>query len=170
MLRSESQYIERPARDGVRSENNRRETEAYAVFAQNRFGFGRFSVTPGLRFESVDYLRRNRLNGAEGDETLDEVIPSLGATFQINDRYTAFASAHRGFAPRGWGRTAGDFLLGGILETTPLTRHDRPVARFARYLHKHPLVAAAVSTGELAAGVALAGGRSRFGRRRHGAA
>ncbi|MGQ0528579.1 MAG: TonB-dependent receptor family protein [Panacagrimonas sp.] len=87
------------ARDGVRVENNRRETEAYAVFVQNRFGFGRFSITPGLRFESIDYLRRNRLNGVEGDDTLDEIIPSLGATFEINPSYTAFASVHRGFAP-----------------------------------------------------------------------
>lgn len=87
------------ARDGVRSEDNRRETEAYAVFAQNRFGIGRFAITPGLRFESIDYLRRNRLTGAEGDETLDELVPSLGATFEISPAYTAFASVHRGFAP-----------------------------------------------------------------------
>lgn len=87
------------AREGTVSEDNRRETDAYAVFAQNRFGFGRFAITPGLRFESVDYLRRNRLNGVEGDETLDELIPSLGATFEVTDAYTAFASVHRGFAP-----------------------------------------------------------------------
>lgn len=103
------------ARDGTVSEDNRRETEAYAVFAQNRFGFGRFAITPGLRFESVDYFRSNRLTGRDGDESLDEVIPSLGATFELTDRYTVFASAHKGFAPP---RTE-DLISNGNATTDP---------------------------------------------------
>ena len=87
------------AREGVEVESNKRETEAYAVFVQNRFDFGRLAVTPGLRFEAIDYLRRNRLTGDEGEESLDQLIPSLGATFDLSPRYTAFASVHRGFAP-----------------------------------------------------------------------
>lgn len=87
------------ARDGSVSERNKRETEAYAAFVQNRFGFGRLAVTPGLRYERIDYLRRNRLNGDEGEEELDALIPSLGATFTLTPAYTLFASAHRGFAP-----------------------------------------------------------------------
>ena len=86
-------------RGGAQAESNKRETDAYAAFAQNRFGFGRFAVTPGLRFESVDYLRRNRLVGREGKESLSEVIPSLGATFEVTERTTVFASVHEGFAP-----------------------------------------------------------------------
>lgn len=105
------------------------------------------------------------LGGIVGEEArLHAFVTAFGVPESVVGAGFDEDGAHRGFAPRGWGRTAGDLLLGGILETTPLTRHDRPVARFARYLHKHPLVAAAVSTGELAAGVALAGGRSRFGR------
>lgn len=87
------------AREGAQSESNKREAEAYAVFVQNRFGFGRFAVTPGLRYEAIDYLRRNRLTGEEGEESLDELIPSLGATLALSKRYTVFASVHRGFAP-----------------------------------------------------------------------
>lgn len=87
------------ASDGTVSERNKRETEAYAAFVQNRFGFGRFAVTPGLRYERIDYLRRNRLNGDQGSEELDALIPSLGATFALTPAYTLFASVHRGFAP-----------------------------------------------------------------------
>ena len=87
------------ARDGTLAENNRRETEAVAVFAQNRVVFGRLAITPGLRFESVDYLRRNRLNGDEGDDQIDQLIPSLGLSYDLSERYTGYASIHQGFAP-----------------------------------------------------------------------
>lgn len=87
------------ARDGTVSERNKRETEAYAAFVQNRFGFGRLAVTPGLRYERIDYQRRDRLTGLEGQDELDALIPSLGATFTLTPAYTVFASVHRGFAP-----------------------------------------------------------------------
>lgn len=87
------------ARDGTLSEDNRRETEALALFVQNRFDFGRFAITPGLRFESIDYLRRNRLTGVQGKDTLEELIPSLGATFELAPHYTVYGSVHRGFGP-----------------------------------------------------------------------
>lgn len=86
-------------RDGTVAEDNRRETEAIALFLQNRFDFGRLSITPGLRYEWIDYTRRNRLTDVEGDDRLEEVIPSVGATFELAPRYTLYASAHRGFAP-----------------------------------------------------------------------
>lgn len=70
----------------------------------------------------------------------------------------------RQFTPRGWGLTFVDFMLGGLTETTPLTRRDRPIARFSRFLRKRPLLGASLSTAELAAGAALSRGRSRIGR------
>lgn len=72
-------------------------------------------------------------------------------------------ATHR-FAPRGWLPLAGDILVGGVSEMTPLTRRGRPLARLARALRERPLLGAAVSTGELAAGLAMTRSRSRFGR------
>lgn len=83
---------------GIR-ENNTRDVEAIAAFAQTRLDFGRFALTPGLRFEHVSYERENFLNGARGDSSLREWIPGLGATFVLRDGVVLFAGAHRGFAP-----------------------------------------------------------------------
>ncbi|BDZ38926.1 hypothetical protein [Microbacterium suwonense] len=58
----------------------------------------------------------------------------------------------------------GDVVMAGITETVPLTRRDRPVARWSRLLRKRPLLGAALSVGELSVGVALGRGRSRLGR------
>jgi Fe(3+) dicitrate transport protein len=80
-------------------EDNAREVEATSAFAQNRFVLGRWTVTPGIRLESVDYWRRNNVTGQAGATSLREWIPGVGATFAIGEATTLFAGAHRGFAP-----------------------------------------------------------------------
>jgi Fe(3+) dicitrate transport protein len=80
-------------------EDNAREVEATAAFAQNRFLLGAWTVTPGVRFESIAYWRRNNLTGLAGSTSLREWIPGVGATYAFGDRTTAFVGVHRGFAP-----------------------------------------------------------------------
>ena len=72
-----------------------------SAFVQNRFDFGRWTVTPGVRFEHVDYERTDNLTGATGESTVDEVIPGIGATFDVLPETVVFAGVHRGFAPPG---------------------------------------------------------------------
>lgn len=105
------------------------------------------------------------LGGIAGEDArLRAFVAAFGVPASLIDAGFDENGAGRRFAARGWARTAGDLLLGGIIEMVPLTRRDRPVARIARFLRKRPVVGAAVSTAELAAGVALSGGRSRLGR------
>ena len=85
---------------GIREDSDR-SVEAMSAFAQNRFEFGRWTVTPGVRFEHVDYERTDNLTGASGKSTIDEVIPGIGATFEMLPETVLFAGAHRGFAPPG---------------------------------------------------------------------
>lgn len=80
-------------------EDNAREVEAASAFAQNRFVLGRWSVTPGIRFESIDYWRRNDLTGQAGATSLSEWIPGVGMTYAAGNATTVFAGVHRGFAP-----------------------------------------------------------------------
>jgi Fe(3+) dicitrate transport protein len=80
-------------------EDNAREVDAASAFAQNRFLVGRWTVTPGVRFESVDYWRRNNITGQAGATSLREWIPGVGMTYAVGATTTVFAGAHRGFAP-----------------------------------------------------------------------
>ncbi len=86
------------SRDGRLVEDNKRRTQAYSAFWQNRLSRGRFAFTPGLRVEHVRYYRNNRLNGAVGRTELTELIPGLGLSYTQGD-LTLFAGVHRGFAP-----------------------------------------------------------------------
>ncbi len=88
----------RSVNGGVR-EDNRRDVRALALFWQTRFDFGKLGIAPGVRYERIDYDRQNFLNGARGTAELDQVIPGLGVTYDVTDRVSVFAGAHRGFAP-----------------------------------------------------------------------
>ncbi len=85
---------------GIR-ENSERDVDALAAFWQTRFILGRFGITPGLRFEQVDYERRDLATGARGESSVSEVIPGLGLTYEPVDGTVLFAGAHRGFSPPG---------------------------------------------------------------------
>ncbi|MFN2386667.1 MAG: TonB-dependent receptor domain-containing protein [Thermoanaerobaculia bacterium] len=91
------------ARDGRLVEDNRRETEAFSAFAQERLRLGAWTVTPGVRVEHVRYERTNRLGnaglGVSGSTELTQLVPGLGVSRNFGPTVTAFAGIHRGFAP-----------------------------------------------------------------------
>jgi Fe(3+) dicitrate transport protein len=110
------------SRSGVIVENNSRKNQAYSGFVQNRFHFGDWTVTPGVRIEHIEFQRTNRLAnagaGVSGRTDLTQVVPGLGVSYSPGARLTVFAGAHRGFAPP---RTE-DIInnaTGGVIELDP---------------------------------------------------
>ncbi len=85
---------------GIR-ENSERDVDALSAFVQTRLAFGRFGITPGVRFEDIDYERRDLTTGLSGRTSTSEVIPGLGATFEPATGTVVFAGVHRGFSPPG---------------------------------------------------------------------
>jgi Fe(3+) dicitrate transport protein len=110
------------SRSGLLVENNERRNQAYSGFAQNRFIFGDWTITPGVRIEHIEYQRTNRLAnsglGVSGRTALTQVIPGFGISYSPTPKLVVFAGAHRGFAPP---RTE-DIInntTGGIIELDP---------------------------------------------------
>ena len=68
---------------------------------QNRFIFGKWSMTPGVRVESVSYERQNLLAGqqATGHSTITEPLPSFALDYDPIKEASLFFGVHRGFAP-----------------------------------------------------------------------
>jgi Fe(3+) dicitrate transport protein len=94
-------------------ENQLRYATALAAFAQSSLEVGRLSIVPGVRIEMVDYERRNlpvdillagRPSGAQtvetsGSQSLDQLVPGIGASYRITDEISLYGGVHRGFAP-----------------------------------------------------------------------
>lgn len=88
-------------KDGPTVEDNEREASAVSLFAHNKLSFGAFSITPAVRYEDIDYSRRNNLTGARGTAQFSEVIPGISVGFDPTKNFLLFAGVHEGFAPPG---------------------------------------------------------------------
>lgn len=86
-------------RSGTLVEDNTRYADAVSGFVTFDFDYGAFSISPGVRMESISYERRNGLSGAAGGTDLTEVIPGLGLTYEIGPSLVVYGGVHRGFSP-----------------------------------------------------------------------
>ncbi len=94
------------------SQSNRvSEATAQAVFFQDRVEIGRWSLTPGVRYESIDFSRTDyavddptRIAPERVREThVDAWIPGLGVGYEVDAGIDLFGGVHRGFGPPGPG-------------------------------------------------------------------
>lgn len=86
--------------------------EAVALFVQDEIAFGRWSVTPGIRFETIDFTREDygkndpERSGAQlsvRTNSVDAWIPGVGVSWRASDTISLFGGLHKGFAPPGPG-------------------------------------------------------------------
>lgn len=88
--------------NGGLKENNFRYADALALFAMADLKFDKFTLTPGVRFEDIDYKRINALNPAAiitGQSDLQKTILGLGALYEITPNLVVYSGVHNGFAP-----------------------------------------------------------------------
>jgi Fe(3+) dicitrate transport protein len=83
---------------GVR-EQNVRQARALSGYLQNTARVGDFALTGGVRYESIEFERSNKLLGRRGGSDLQALIPGAGVTWTPDPRLTVFAGVHRGFSP-----------------------------------------------------------------------
>lgn len=83
--------------------NRIQEADALAVHIYDRIEFGKWILTPGIRFEDIQQ-KRTRFNDGEMRTFRDDrendtqvVLPGLGALYKIDESFTLVAGAHKGF-------------------------------------------------------------------------
>lgn len=82
--------------------------EAQSIYVQDEISFGKFIVTPGIRYESVD-LEQRRWAGTDPGRIaattsvvrseVDEVISGVGTVYRMSDAWTLLGGVHKGFNP-----------------------------------------------------------------------
>ncbi len=90
------------------SQSNRvSDARALALFIQDRIDVGSWSVTPGVRFETIHFTRTdyrtddpNRIAPDRVRENgVNVLIPGIGASYAVRDELRLFGGVHRGFSP-----------------------------------------------------------------------
>ena len=93
--------------------NRVQEARATAIHFQDRITFGRWTITPGLRYEDIDQRRtryetragRTEAPASRAPDNLRDVranttrvwLPGVGASYRATDAWRVFAGMHKGF-------------------------------------------------------------------------
>ena len=107
--------MERTSEGSRGSQSNRiSEAQALAFYVRDTIQSGRWTFSPGVRFEAIDYSRLD-FGIADPDRTgsalsarantVRQWIPGFGVNFSLDRDAELFAGVHRGFAPPGPGAT-----------------------------------------------------------------
>lgn len=98
------------------TDSNRIETaSAVSFFVLDEINWGALTLTPGVRFESIELKRRDfgktdpARTGAAlvvKENDVDVTIPGLGVTYGVSDSISLLAGVHKGFTPPGAGSSA----------------------------------------------------------------
>jgi Fe(3+) dicitrate transport protein len=80
---------------------------AYSVFVQDKMTFGNLQITAGVRYENVNLARDDwgktdplRIDEAAARRNgVDALLPSVGATYRLDDNWTLLAGVQKAYAP-----------------------------------------------------------------------
>jgi Fe(3+) dicitrate transport protein len=75
------------------------ETDAHAVYVDDRIAYGAWRITPGVRFEKIDSQRTERAGNRDFDTSNDKALPSLNAAYLVDRALTVFANYGTSFGP-----------------------------------------------------------------------
>lgn len=83
--------------------NRVQEAQATAMYLRNTIELGNWTLTPGLRYESIDQKRTRYTGGAERvfrdsrENQTNVLLPGFGAIYKVNDELSLVAGVHKGF-------------------------------------------------------------------------
>ena len=75
------------------------ESKALAIYLQDTIEVGDWTVTPGIRYETLDQTDNNYGSDAFGDAELSMIAGGIGASYKVNENWTGFGGVFRGFSP-----------------------------------------------------------------------
>lgn len=85
---------------GSLQEDAHSEVQAHAAYLDNRLELGRWTLTPGLRYEYVTESRLDRVKGIEDAQvSFREWLPSLNVLYAVDAQTNLYASWNTTFAP-----------------------------------------------------------------------
>jgi Fe(3+) dicitrate transport protein len=87
-------------------DNRLGEAAALALYLRDNIEWGRWTLTPGVRYEQIDLQRTNwggsdpgrEGTGSVADNTVDAILPGLGTTYALTSDLLLVGGIHRGFA------------------------------------------------------------------------
>jgi Fe(3+) dicitrate transport protein len=106
-FRMENGSLMRTTAGAPRSELDRKDTaKASSFFIHDEIIFGNWIITPGVRYESVNYKRVDKTDPTKsGTSRVSAILPGIGGIYKLNNQISLLSGIHKGFSPPGAGST-----------------------------------------------------------------
>ncbi|QYX47197.1 TonB-dependent siderophore receptor [Pseudomonas tussilaginis] len=72
-------------------------TEAHAIFLDDRIDIGRWTITPGIRYEMIDSEQSNKLTGQHYQGDYNTALPALNMMYHLTDTWNLYGNTEGSF-------------------------------------------------------------------------
>ena len=86
-----------PTTDSRNDRDTRGHTEAHAIYLDDRIDIGRWTITPGVRYEMIDSEQTNELNGRRYQGSYNTALPALNVMYHLTDNWNLYAKTEGSF-------------------------------------------------------------------------
>ena len=77
--------------------DSRGETEAHALYIDDRIDIGNWTITPGVRYEKIASRQDNKLNGSRASGDYTTALPALNVLYRLTDSLNLYANTEGSF-------------------------------------------------------------------------
>jgi len=77
--------------------DTRGSTEAHAIYLDDRIDIGRWTITPGIRYEMIDSEQSNKLSGQRYQGSYNTALPALNVMYHLTDSWNLYANTEGSF-------------------------------------------------------------------------
>ncbi|WP_060483053.1 TonB-dependent Fe(3+) dicitrate receptor FecA [Pseudomonas sp. NBRC 111119] len=77
--------------------DTRGSTEAHALYLDDRIDIGRWTITPGIRYEMIDSAQNNNLSGQRYQGSYNTALPALNVMYHLTDAWNLYANTEGSF-------------------------------------------------------------------------
>ncbi|MGE7991209.1 TonB-dependent Fe(3+) dicitrate receptor FecA [Pseudomonas sp. NPDC089554] len=72
-------------------------TEAHALYLDDRIDIGRWTITPGIRYEMIDSEQANKISGQRYQGSYNTALPALNVLYHLTDTWNLYANTEGSF-------------------------------------------------------------------------
>jgi Fe(3+) dicitrate transport protein len=81
-----------PSTASTNDRDTRGSTEAHAFFIDDRIDIGRWTLTPGIRYEMIDSAQNNNLTHVKYQGDYNTALPALNVLYHLTDNWNLYAN------------------------------------------------------------------------------
>ncbi|WP_188036642.1 TonB-dependent Fe(3+) dicitrate receptor FecA [Pseudomonas sp. EZ-C24] len=86
-----------PTSSSFLGRDTRGSTEAHAIYLDDRIDIGRWTITPGVRYEMIDSEQSNKISGQRYQGSYNTALPALNVLYHLTDRWNLYANTEGSF-------------------------------------------------------------------------